>query len=144
MPIGLAWACLVAVRMLTQRPLSMAPAESSAGTLHIRVGLRRKGGSSCHLIDRLPHARGSPAQPPAKAGFVRLRRTGTPDSSKNGGPAPAPPAWPTLRGLADKNFRSCFHAHGNSGFSDSGFACRLEVGFVLAAESRCAPTDRQD
>jgi hypothetical protein len=32
----------VAVRMLTQRPLSMAPGEPSVGTLDIGLGLRRK------------------------------------------------------------------------------------------------------
>jgi hypothetical protein len=41
---------------------------------------------------------------------------------------------PTLRGWGTKNFRSCFHAHGNSGFSVFGFACRLEVGLVLATD----------
>jgi hypothetical protein len=42
--------------------------------------------------------------------------------------------WSTLRELGGKNFRSCFHAHGNSGFSTSSFACRLEVGLVLATD----------
>src|SRR5580692_7573538 len=34
------------------------------------------------------------------------------------------------RGLWGKNFRSCFHAHGNSGFSACRFACRLEIALV--------------
>jgi hypothetical protein len=45
--------------MLAQT-VRMAPGEPSASALHRRVGLRRKGGSSCHLIDRPPHARGFP------------------------------------------------------------------------------------
>jgi hypothetical protein len=40
------------------------------------------------------------------------------------------------RASEGKNFGSCFHAHGNSGFSDCGFACRLEIELVLATESR--------
>jgi len=42
------------------KAVTTVPGEPSAGALHIRMGLRRKGGSSCHLIDRPPHPRGFP------------------------------------------------------------------------------------
>jgi hypothetical protein len=50
-------------------------------------------------------------------------------------PPDLPSSW-TRTGA--ENFPSCFHAHGNSGFSAFGFACRLEVGRVLATESGSA------
>jgi len=66
-----------------------------------RAATQKVAGPATLLIDR-PTPEDSQAQPPAKAGFVRLGRTGTPASSKNGGTAPAPPACPTLRGLGQK------------------------------------------
>src|SRR5580700_4934731 len=42
------------------KAVSTAPDKPSAGALQIRLGLRRKGGRFCHLIDRPSHARGFP------------------------------------------------------------------------------------
>jgi hypothetical protein len=65
---------------------------------------------------------------PSSIGSTRATKT-----SSQRRPSPWPSAGVPGEGhkWGAKNFPSCFHGRGNSGFSTSGFACRLEVGLGL-------------
>jgi hypothetical protein len=118
---------------LTKRVVNDKPLAASRPGQQVVPATRAKGGSSCHLISQPPRRtiprpkhRLSARSSADEEGWECRRSAGRGGVGSGAG-----------RGLwGPKIFRSCFHAHGNSGFSDCRFACRLEIGLVLATLHR--------
>jgi len=118
------------------------PCQASQGRRSIPSRLVGVGVFAARLSStlRLGPERSSPKPSPVLRARLAPRRR-PPRTSSQRRPSPWPSAgvpgeghkWPA------ENFPSCLHGRGNSGFSTSGFGCRLERGDRARDGSRCAP-----